>query len=491
MSIARESLRRIVIAGSGQVAILAALGLRKALPQCEILVLGLPADPAAFGDRAASALPFTNKLHDSLGIEEAELVRRAGASHRLGVRYIGWGAEGAQGFVPYGGMSEPAAKTRFAREWGGGSQNAGAPRAAGSVAEVLAETGRFAPPSPDRETPLSEIDYALRWHSPAYRDLLIERAQRMQITHVRGDIVEIEPDGRGGIAAITIAGQGRIEADLFVDCSGPSAVLSSRLREYARKDWAEYLPIRRLFFVPHGKVMLALEDRFSLLPEGWLCELAGRDGLQTTLAVGEGIDPAVAARVLGCEPLESVAIAPSRVAKAWLGNVIALADATAEFEPLGFLHLDLAHRQLALLLEMLPGREIEPLERAEYNRRCSLMLDAVRDTLAIQYAAPRARQVFAHIAAPTNLTTALDQFQRRGRLPFRDEAPLLKQEETALLSALGIPPGYPPQHETTTAREIEHCKREFDRKAKAALTFAPPYARWLASVLQPAATQSG
>jgi tryptophan halogenase len=124
MSEPRELPRRVVVAGDGQVGVLAAIALRRALPSTEVTVVGTPPDPAAFADRAPTALPFTNKLHDRHGIDEERLVREAGASHRLVVRYRGWGGAGHEGVAPYGAVIDPKMKTGFARDWGGGPRNA-------------------------------------------------------------------------------------------------------------------------------------------------------------------------------------------------------------------------------------------------------------------------------------------------------------------------------------------------------------------------------
>ena len=115
MSLSREPLQRIVVAGAGQVGVLAAIGVKRALPSCEVIVLGLPIDPGALADRAATALPFSNRLHDRLGIAEEEIVSRAQGSHRLITRYFGWGG-GQAGAVPYGAMVDASLRTRFAQE---------------------------------------------------------------------------------------------------------------------------------------------------------------------------------------------------------------------------------------------------------------------------------------------------------------------------------------------------------------------------------------
>src|SRR3546814_2524873 len=105
---------------------------------------------------------------------------------------------------------------------------------------------------------------------------------------------------------------------------------------------------------------------------------------------------------------------------------------------LGGIALDLAHRQIDLLLDLLPGRGIDPRERAEYNRRFALMADAARDWIASHYAAPEARRRFAPIEASEALARLLDQFQRHQRVPIVEEAPVATGEWAGLLHALGV-----------------------------------------------------
>ena len=483
MSESREPPGRIVVAGAGQVGVLAAIAMKRALPRSEVVVLGLPPDPAAFAEQAASALPFTNGLHDRLGIEEPRIVGAAGGSHRLVLRYFGWGGQGQGGAMPYGATIDPALRTAFARDWGGGPRNAAGALPAGSLAEALADAGRFCVAPEGTPTPLAEVDYALRWNPAAYRDMLISIAQQLGVVHEMGELVAAEPDGVGGIAALSVAGAGRIAGDLFLDCSGTAARLLARLPGYRGEDWSAELPVRRVLAGKPGGAMLALEDRLTLLPEGWLSEQAGRDGLRTELGIAPGVDEQAAVAALGVEPLAMLPVEPGRAAEAWIGNVVALGDAAARFEPLAGLNLDLAHRQIDLLLEMLPGRTIEPLERSEYNRRFALMADAVRDTLGAHYAAPAARAVFGDPKRSPQLEAALDQFVRRGRMPFREEAPLLSQEFQAMLAALGFAPGEAPQARAAGRAETEAAQRVFADKARAALSFAPPYGEWMAGML--------
>lgn len=481
MSAPRERMRRVCVVGGGQLSVLTAVALRRALPDCQVVVVVTPADPGAYADRAATALPFTNRLHERLGIDESAIVARAGGSHRLVARYQGWGGTGHVGAMAYGAQLDAQWRTRFAREWGGGprnataSDNAGAGSGAGSLAEVLADAGRFAVPPGDRATPLDMVDYALRWNSPAYRDLLIEAAAALQVVHIPGMVTSATRDGQGGLASITVPGQGEIAADLFIDCNGPAGSLIAVVAGAEWEDWQQFLPVRHVFHARPGQPLLALEDRCALLPQGWLTALAGRDGLQLALGYGDRVTEAEARAALPGQPEALVEIVQGCRPHSWVGNVVALGDAAAWFEPLAQLNLDLAHRQLAVLLEMLPGREIEPLERAEYNRRTLLMAHGVRDVLALHYATSAARAVFGEMPLPETVAHTLDQFTRRGRVPFREEAPFVGHEQTALLLALGYSAGSSPQASGKDAGEAAAARREFDQRASAALAFAPPY----------------
>jgi tryptophan halogenase len=482
MSEPRELPERIVVAGDGPLGVLTAIALRRALPRTEVIVLAIPPDPAAFAERVGTALPFTNRLHDRLGIEEEDLVRHAGGSHRLVMRYFGGSGPDWHGAAGYGEAIDPAMKTAFAREWGGGPRNAGTSALPRSLGEVLAAAGRFAPPSGEAGSPLAEVDYALRWNVPAYRAHLIGIAQRLGVHHERGRATAVKPDGAGGIAALAIEGSGELTADLYVDCSGSGAILLSELPQMRWIDWRARFPTRGLAIAAVGPPMVELEDRASWTPLGWRWELAGRDGRQALLGVPAGATDEAIASALGSEPAMIVPFAPGRAEAAWLGNVIALGSAAAELEPLGGIAQDLAHRQLALLLELLPGRTVDPAERAEFNRRSALMADRAADWLAAHYAAPAPTAQFPELDLSPELFRALDQFTRRGRLPFFEDAPMLVQEFSTLLQAIGVPAGEGPLA-AAGSTSGETVARAFEARATAALNAAPSYGEWLTGLL--------
>ncbi len=468
MSTARDLPKRIVLLGDGQVAVLTAIALRRALPSTEVLVLGVPPTRLGMADQMGTALPFSSRLHDRLGIEESDLIRHAGASHRLVMRYYEFGD--AAGAADYQGDFQAALVPKSSSAWDA-AQSVYLP----TMNEYLANDGRFAVD----EAGDMEYGYGLRWNVAAYRDLLIQRAQQVGIHYIAGPIAAVDTDEAGGIQSVKIAGTDAITADLFIDCCGVLMDAVSNIFV----DWSAMLPTRQIWWAKPGAPVLALEDRVTLTDKGWLAETAGRDGHGRVFGSWDLIDANMAAAFLGAEPEAMVALTPRRRTQAWVGNVVALGDAFAEFEPLGYLNLDLAHRQLALLLDMLPGRDIDPEERNAFNRRATLMANGARDAVAAHFAGPRAQALLPDLQLSQELSIMVDQFQRRRRAPFFEESPFSSSEWLSLLNALGLPSkdsvlaqaGPAPDHQ---AAEAYHA----DCVAK--VTAMPAYADWLRSLLE-------
>ncbi len=194
--------------------------------------------------------------------------------------------------------------------------------------------------------------------SPRTANLLVAIASALGVRYQRGSAISaVKPDGAGGAAAIAVTGIGEVAADLFVDCSGPLAWALSQLPEFKRIDWSAHLPVRALIHAPRRPPSLSLEDRVSLSVRGLIEECAGRDARRACSRPPAGLTEEVLVTALGETPASAFALNSGRAERSWLGNVVALGDAAATFEPLGWFNLDLAHRHLTLLLELLPGRE--------------------------------------------------------------------------------------------------------------------------------------
>lgn len=469
LSDARAPLKAIVVVGDGQVGLAAAIALRRALPRTAVTVVPCQPDPSAIADRAMTSLPRTSAFHERIGLEEDGFIMRAGATHRLGVRFLNWQQQNASYIHGYGAGSV------------GGN----------SVSQVLAEANRFAYPTNDTVSPLSDIDYALRYNQPAYRTRLAALAIHLGVQQPEAQMASAAPDGIGGINHITLANGESLKADLFVDCTGPQALLMDATRQASFQSWSARLPCNRLMLARSPAApALSVTDTIEAHPFGWRSTIFGRDGTHHAFAYNADVgSDAEIASGLGQEPGEVIALEPGRLTNSWVGNVIAFGDAATAFEPLRCINLALAHEQILLFLELLPGCDIDALERAEYNRRAGAMADRVRDYIGLHYGAPNPPegpfwQHAASLKRSSGLTLTLSEFAKRGRLPFFEEETLPRESWQSAMDCIGIVAG-PNAQSLSTPKEIiaDRLKKQQMRSAKA-LALATPYPAWLKNYIE-------
>ena len=407
---ASRGIASVAIVGGGHVALLAATALARAMPDCAITLIATPVDPAALADTAHTTLPTLVAMHRRIGLSDRMMLDRVYASHRLATRFDGWRDDGAAFLVGYGAAADPV--------W---FRSAPHPVAL-SAAAAMAEAGRFALPSDDPASPLSDLDHALRFDPVAYASALTALARHLQIRMTTGTVADVVRHDDGTVAAIATDSGERIAADLFVDCTGPSRRLRSAQQGWI--DWAEHLPIDRLAYP--ARVMrpdLAPLDTAVAFDGGYGLESPGRDATHRVIAWSSRIlAPEAAAKVaaarFGDAASTTVALRPGRLAEPWTGNVVAFGDAAAAFDPIGWTNLHLAVVQIETFLELLPRRADAPSERKEFNRRAGLAADRVADYVA---AFSVLRPWAAAFAPSATLMRTTSSFTRRGRMPAFEE----------------------------------------------------------------------
>jgi tryptophan 7-halogenase len=459
---------RIIVVGGGIVAASAALALARALPLATIRLLRPPLDPAALADRLPATQPIVHRFHAAVGIDGAALVRRAGTSHLLATHYRDWGRGGRSCWIAHGAHGDGP---DFARIW---HRSGAAAFADASAAARMAAANRLAAEHPD-------IDPALRLEVEPYLAVLLALAQQAGVeVHACGQVTAER--GPEGLAALIYDGE-RMAADLFIDASGPAALLLATL-DPAFEDWSARLPGSHLLFGEAAPAVPNVADAAIACPLGWRFRSNGRGATRYLLA-HNGDEAAAAAALLGVEPAEAVAIRPGRRPAPWIGNTIAIGDAAAALGPLGGVNLALAQSAILRLVELLPGRVPEPLLAREYNRRRRDETDAAADFQALFLIQAGASGPFWARASEAerspSLAHLLDHFAARGRIPYREENPLAPELWRAALHGLGV------IQRGTDARALAldpalaaERVRQAGAHATAAAAAAPPYPEALA-----------
>lgn len=476
----RAALTRVAVFGGGQVALLAATALARTLPRTRIVLVTTQVEGGALADLAHTSLPSLARLHRRIGIDEAGMLRRAAASHRLAIRYRNWRANGGDWTIGYGAAPDPVLSGGFATQWQGAAAAARETTPSGPAA-ALAQQERFAAPSDDLASPLADLDYALRFDPEGHTRRLRSLAGHLGIETLAGAPAAVERDADGLVTAYRLDDGRRVAADLFVDASGPAAALATLAGDAKVIDWSRQLPVDRIYRVETPPRLSPL-DEVTARADGYVVESPGRDATRRLLC---------RASALGGDPRaewdSGVAISRGRLAAAWTGTVVSIGDAAARFEPLGWCNLHLATCQIELLLELLPGRDIEPLERAEYNRRTGLIADRVRDFVALHHAAPGATAFAAlRLERSATLARTIDEHERRGHHPYFEEESIPRDLWLEVLTQAGFAAGPNARAIAVDAHVRDDLRRRHADRVAAAVAAGSPYAAWLTRALETA-----
>ncbi len=497
MSLGEErAIRSIVVVGAGIVGVSAAMSFIRALPRVRVSIIEVPPDPAALADRLTGSLPAIGAFHAMVGVDELDLVRGGAATHHLGTRFERWSADGEPWYHAFGEYGTAGGRAAFHQLWARAQRAKQAlPYYRYSMAAVLAEAGKFVHPSDELNSPFSSFNYALRIDPDRYHAELVARAQTLPLSHMQAEIGGVQRTENGGVSALLLKDGHRVEADLFIDCAGPSAPVASALSERF-EDWGESLPCDRLLLGSSKAGQFSSSDLAAATSVGWrwASPLGGRQmvGLAYASSVtGEARARRVLASEAGVEEAEAVAIRTGRRPEPWTHNVLAVGDAAIAVDALQGVNLHLAQSAIRRALELLPGRDCHPLELREYNRRTKQETRRVRDFLALHYLrSGRSKgelwQALAARSLPNSLAHSVEQFEARGRLPFYEEESFDKQSWLAVLIGIGL---LPRQVDPIAAalREDEAAawmQRMADGITQEAAR-VPPYRDYLGRMLQP------
>lgn len=449
-----RTIRSIAVLGGGIVGLSAAAALARTLPAARLALVETPVDAAALADRLPGSTTAVHRCHALIGLDEQQLVRAGAATHRAALRFQRWSASGETWLHLHGDHGRPAGTIPFHQLWAR-ARRAGQAQAYHRYAGagVLAEADRFVHPQADSRSPLSNFDYALRLDPGRYRALLGDIADRSGIARSRGEFGGIERREDGGVAALLLTDGRRIEADLLVDASGPSARLLAAVADRF-EDWSSWLPCDSVLTGVAAPGAPGPCDTIDATPGGWRWHApAGEQAMQGAAYAARYVTDPHASFGIDADP---VTIRPGFRPDPWVRNVVAIGDAAAAVDPLHWMPLHLAHRGIARMIELLPGRDCHPVETAEHNRRARLEVERVRDFLALHYHRSGVTQgalwqEAARGAVPDSLAHTLAQFERRGRLPEHDEDWLDREYWLAALFGLGVVP----RATTPTAEAID------------------------------------
>jgi glycine/D-amino acid oxidase-like deaminating enzyme len=223
--------KRILIAGGGTAGWLTAGYLAKRLgadlPGGVAITLVESRDIGTLGV-GEGTFPTIRRTLATIGIDEAELVRRCGATFKQGAKFVGWRNTPGEGAYDHYSHPFQSAETGNGLDllpyWLlglGGDENWDEVCSPQKKA-ADAHRGPKLPTHPDYAGPLN---YAFHFDAIALAGLLREQSVANGVTHIVDTITEVRLAEDGAISGLVTERSGVLDADLYIDCTGFRAEL--------------------------------------------------------------------------------------------------------------------------------------------------------------------------------------------------------------------------------------------------------------------------
>jgi tryptophan 7-halogenase len=424
---------RVVVLGGGTAGWMTAAGIAKLLPDLARVQLVESEEIGIVGVGEAT-LPHIRGFVEKLGIDEAAFMKATHATFKLGIDFRDFGRIGESYIHPFGSFGEEVAGVGFHHYWLELARH-GMARDLGdySLAVAAAKANRFRPPSQD-DSLGSTYGYAYQFDATLFGPFMREFGLGLGIERHEGRVVSVERDAvSGDVVALVLADGRRVIGDLFVDCSGFRSLLLGQELGVAWEDWTHWLPCDRAAAMPctHATDDLRPYTTATAMPAGWRWQIP----LQHRMGNGYVFSSAHITEEQACDAIRASAegtpladprilkFRPGRRAQSWSHNVIGVGLASGFLEPLESTSIYLAQMAITYLIELFPAAagQIDPRDRAEFNRLVDMEYDRVRDFLILHYNATTRddSEFWNHVRTmrvPDTLADKLELWRNAGRI---------------------------------------------------------------------------
>lgn len=353
-------LQHILVCGSGLAAQMTVAALSHHLPpSIRVTWLKIPGTEAKDRLYGSVAPPTAYDFNLNIGVEEPALVLGSNTAFSYGTRYSQWGAKRRDWIQAFQAPFPVIEGVLFYHYLVRSGVYDIAPYL---VAAAAARNGVFAHPPEDQRHPLSRAEYGYQFEPAAY-GAVFERRVGPAVTTIAGTIAGVARDG-DDIRSVDLTGGPSLVCDLYIDCTGPDALLASQFGTLAG-------PSRRLNFLSSQAASAELGPPVRTVTAGsfgWSAQTPVEGAtLRMTVYARDDEDKAVEAH--GDPAASRSDFTTGRRAMAWTGNCVAIGHAAGVVEPVTPAPFMLLQRDIDRLMALLPISPRMAVERREFNRQ--------------------------------------------------------------------------------------------------------------------------
>ncbi len=380
-------IRSVLVLGGGSAGLLTGLTLKRLVPDLDVRLVH-SSDIGVIGVGEGTTAVFPEHLFKTLGLDVGEFYRDAQPTWKQGIKFV-WG---------------PREHFFYDFEFQYDNRFDGLPKASGyyatddcrdlSHACSLMERGKAFTSGPLGK-PIIRGQHAFHIENENLVKTLTRHAESAGIGFLDDTLERVEHEG-GRVTAIEFKGGERIEADLFIDASGFRAELIGKVLEEPFRSFSEGLFCDRAViggWEREDEPILAYTTA-ETMDHGWCWQIEHEHFINRGYVYASDFvdDDAALAEFLKRNPKVSneprvVRFRSGRYERNWVGNVVAVGNASGFVEPLeatALAQIIYEARWLAEGLRM-SARRPDDTVRKFYNERIGTAWDEIRDFLAYHY----------------------------------------------------------------------------------------------------------
>lgn len=383
----QKQIGSVLVLGGGSAGLLTSLTLKSLIPELEVTVVH-SSDIGVIGVGEGTTAVFPDHLFNTLGIDPSEFYKEAEPTWKQGIKFV-WGPRG-HFFYDF----EEQYDQRFAD----------LPKPNGYYAEddcsdlsfacALMQRGKSFASGP-LGRPVIKGNYAFHIENHKLVGHLTRLAEREGVRFM-DDTLEGIDGSPEGIAALRFKESGSASADLYVDASGFRAELIGKHLNEPFKSFSDGLFCDRAViggWEREHEPLLAYTTA-ETMDSGWCWQIEHEHFINRGYVYGsefvsdeDAFDEFRRKNPKVPEEPRIVHFRSGRYERSWVGNVVAIGNASGFVEPLeatALAHIIYEARWLVECLRVSHSRPEETI-RSFYNDRIGTAWDEIRDFLAFHY----------------------------------------------------------------------------------------------------------
>jgi len=368
-----------------------------------------------------ATIPSINLFLAAVGIDEIEFLKRVDGTYKQAIKYINWNDGQGESYYHAFGRFRHSPVDTTTLDWL--TSNRSIPFSETISAQPAICEQRLAPKMFGQWKMGTRLPYAFHMNALKFADYLCEIATSRGVRHHLDHVTDIEMAENGDIAAVKTKGGKRIEADLFVDCTGFAALLIEKKLGVEWVDCSQWLLCDRAVAiqVPYGHSYPGYVRPNTLataVSSGWIWEIPLQNRrawgyVHASEFVSEDDAEQELRKFVGPLaddfPTRSVPFKVGYRAKSWVKNCVAVGLSAGFIEPLESTGLYLSELSALMLSEHFPyGGDMAPLAY-RYNRILANRFHEIVDFINMHYCLTRRTdtEFWREVQRPERITDRL------------------------------------------------------------------------------------